>query len=74
MLMQSPTSLAANMFMFKNPGIDVKTSLITVATVLKFSFYLVADANRPWRNVQDVVAHTRERGDKTSFATSAAPG
>ena len=74
MLMQSPTSLAANMFMFKNRGVDVKTSLITVATVLRFSFYLVADAKRPWKNVQDVVAYTREKGDKTSFATSSAPG
>jgi tripartite-type tricarboxylate transporter receptor subunit TctC len=50
MLMQSPTSLAANMFMFKNPTIDVKTALVTV------------------------VKFTRDKGEKTTFATAAAPG
>jgi tripartite-type tricarboxylate transporter receptor subunit TctC len=74
MLMQSPTSLAANMFMFKNPGVDAKATLVTIATMLKFSFYLVCDAKRPWRAVADVIAHTREKGDRTTFATSAAPG
>jgi tripartite-type tricarboxylate transporter receptor subunit TctC len=74
MLMQSPTSLAANMFMFKNPTIDVKTALVTVATVLRFSFYLVVDDNKPWKNVADVVKFTRDKGEKTTFATAAAPG
>jgi tripartite-type tricarboxylate transporter receptor subunit TctC len=74
MLMQSPTSLAANMFMFKNPGVDPKTSLVTVATMLKFSFYLLADVKQPWKNAQDVIAYTRRKGDKTSFATTSAPG
>jgi tripartite-type tricarboxylate transporter receptor subunit TctC len=70
----SPTSLAANMFMFKNPPIDVKSSLVTVATLLRFTFYLTVDPKRPWQNVQELVAYVREKGDKATFATTAPSG
>ncbi|MDB5571965.1 MAG: Extra-cytoplasmic solute receptor [Hyphomicrobiales bacterium] len=71
---QSPTSIAANKFIFKGTPIDIEKSIETVATLLKFSFYMTVDARRPWKNVQDVVAHARERGAKASFATTSPPG
>ncbi|HVG51346.1 MAG TPA: tripartite tricarboxylate transporter substrate binding protein [Xanthobacteraceae bacterium] len=74
MLMQSPTSLAANMSMFKNPTIDAGKALICVGTVLRFSFYMLVGIDRPWKSVADVVAHAREKGDKTTFGTTSAPG
>ncbi len=73
-LSHSPTALAANMFMFKNPTLDIRTSLVNVATMIEFAFYLVVDSKRPWKNLQDVLAHAREKGDKASFATSSASG
>jgi tripartite-type tricarboxylate transporter receptor subunit TctC len=73
-LCHSPTALAANMFLFKNQTIDIRASLVNVATMIEFAFYLVVDGKRPWKNLQDVVAHAREKGDKTSFATSASSG
>ena len=73
-LSHSPTALAANMYMFKNQTLDIRTSLVNVATMIEFAFYLVVDAKRPWKNLQDVLAHVREKGDKASFATSAASG
>ncbi len=72
--MHSPTSLAANYFMFKDKPIDPSQSLVTVATLLNFTFYLTVEANKPWKDVKDLVAYLRERGDKASFATTAPPG
>jgi len=70
----SPTSLAANKFMFKNTPVDIEKTIETVATLLKFSFYMTIDAKRPWKNVGDVVAYAREKGDKATFATTSPPG
>jgi tripartite-type tricarboxylate transporter receptor subunit TctC len=70
----SPTSVAANMFMFKNTPADLDKSVITVATLLRFSFYLTVDAQRPWKNVEELVAYLNQKGDKASFATTSPPG
>jgi tripartite-type tricarboxylate transporter receptor subunit TctC len=70
----SPTSVAANMFMFKNTPADLEKSIVTVATLLRFSFYLTVDAKRPWKNVEELVAYLRRKGDKASFATTSPPG
>ena len=70
----SPTSVAANMFMFKNTPGDLDKSIVTVATLLRFSFYLTVDAKRPWKNVEGLVAYLRKKGDKASFATTSPPG
>src|SRR5262249_10262946 len=69
-----PTSVAANMFMFKNTPGDLDKSIVTVATLLRFSFYLTVDAKRPWKNVEGLVAYLRKKGDKASFATTSPPG
>jgi len=73
-LSHSPTALAANTFLFKNQALDIRSSLVNVATMIEFAFYLVVDGKRPWKTLQDVTAHARERGDKAAFATSAASG
>jgi tripartite-type tricarboxylate transporter receptor subunit TctC len=70
----SPTSVAANMFMFKNTPADLDGQIVTVATLLRFSFYLTVDAKRPWKNVEELVAYLRQKGDKASFATTSPPG
>ena len=70
----SPTSVAANMFMFKNTPADLDKSIVTVATLLRFSFYLTVDAQRPWKNVEELVAYLNQKGDKASFATTSPPG
>ena len=74
LLSHSPTAIAANMFMFKNPSVDAGTKLVNVATMIEFAFYLTADSKRPWRNLQDLVAYVKDKGDKATFATTAAPG
>jgi len=70
----SPTSVAANMFMFKNTPPDLDKQILTIATLLRFSFYLTVEAKRPWKNVEELVAYLRRKGDKASFATTSPPG
>ena len=70
----SPTSLAANYFMFKDKPIDPSKAMVTTAGLLKFTFYLTVEANRPWKDVKELIAYLREKGDKASFATTSPPG
>lgn len=70
----SPTSLAANYFMFKDKPVDPRQSIVTVATLLNFTFYLTVAAERPWKDVKELIAYLRDRGDKASFATTSPPG
>ncbi len=74
LFMHSPTSLAANYFMFKDKPIDPSKEMITAATLLKFTFYLTVAADRPWKDVKDLIAYAKEKGDKVSYATTAPPG
>ena len=74
MFIHSPTSVAANMFMFKNTPPNLDKQILTIATLFRFSFYLTVDANRPWKNVEDLITHLRKKGDKASFATTSPPG
>jgi tripartite-type tricarboxylate transporter receptor subunit TctC len=73
-LIHSPTSIAANMFMFKNTPADLTRSLVTIATLFKFASYLVVDSSRPWRNVNDLIAFLRKRNGRVSFAATSPPG
>ncbi len=70
----SPTSLAANYFMFKDKPVNPSKEMVTAATLLKFTFYLTVEANKPWKDVKELIAYLREKGDKASYATTSPPG
>ena len=74
LFMHSPTSLAANYFMFKDKPIDPSKEMVTVASLFKFTFYLTVAANKPWKDVKELIADLRVKGDKASVATTAPPG
>jgi hypothetical protein len=74
LFMHSPTSLAANYFMFKDKPIDPSKEMITTASLFKFTFYLTVAANKPWKDVKELIADLRHKGDKASYATTAPPG
>ena len=69
-LIHAPTSIAANKFMLKNTPADLDKSIVTVATLFKFAPYLTVGPNRRWRNVQEMVADLRQRGNRASFSGS----
>ena len=74
LFMHSPTSLAANYFMFKEKPIDPSKEMVNVASLFKFTFYLTVAANKPWKDVKELIAELRMKGAKVSFATTAPPG
>jgi len=74
LFMHSPTSLAANYFMFKDRPVDPSKEMVTIASLFKFTFYLTVAANKPWKDVKELIADLRIKGDKASFATTAPPG
>ena len=73
-LIHAPTSIAANKFMLKNTPADLDKSIVTVATLFKFAPYLTVGPNRRWRNVQEMVADLRQRGNRASFSGSSPTG
>lgn len=70
----SPTSLAANYFMFKDKPIDPSKTIVNAAALFNFTFYLTVAANKPWKDVKELIADMRAKGDKASFATTSPPG
>jgi len=67
----APSTLAANMHLFKNPPVDVAKELVVAATINRQPFMLTVHANSPVKTVQDLVEQMRKKGDKASYGTTA---
>ncbi len=70
----APSSTAANMSLYKNPGIDVGKHLECLGTVSKLAFTVAVRADAPWKNLQDLVKHLQEKGDKGTYGITAPTG
>lgn len=68
------SSVAANMSLFKNPGVDVAKTIDCLATVSKLAFTVSVDAKKPWKDLKELIVYLREKGDKGSYATTAPTG
>ena len=66
----APSSLAANMHLFKNPPVDVTKEIQVVAGINKQPFMLTVGAQQPWKTLDELVAAMKAKGDKASFATN----
>lgn len=66
----APSSLAANMHLFKNPPVDVVKELQIVAGINKQPFMLTVGAQQPWKTVDELVAAMKAKGEKASYATN----
>lgn len=62
--------IAANMYLFKKPPVDIVKELQAVAGVNKLASMLTVRADRPWKNLADLTAYLKEKGDKASYASS----
>jgi len=67
------STIAANMSLFKNPPISGK-DLQLVATIHRQPWMIVVDKDKPWKNIAELTAFLKEKGDKASYASAAAPG
>jgi tripartite-type tricarboxylate transporter receptor subunit TctC len=63
------SAIAANMYLFKRPPVDVAHALQVVATINRQPFMVVVDAKRPWQSMAELTAYLKTKGDKASYAT-----
>ncbi|MDB5571794.1 MAG: hypothetical protein JWN93_2977 [Hyphomicrobiales bacterium] len=68
------SAIAGNMYLYKNPPIDAGKALTVAASVNRQPFMVVVDASKPWKNVAELTAFLKEKGDKATYATSATAG
>src|SRR4029079_8781124 len=62
--------IAANMYMFKKPPVDILKELQAVGGINKLSGMLVVRTDPPWQTLADLTAYLKERGDKASYAST----
>ena len=70
----APSALAANMHLFKKPAVDVRTEVKVAATIGRLPFMLTVHSSSKLKTVKDVIDLARAKGDKATFATTAATG
>jgi tripartite-type tricarboxylate transporter receptor subunit TctC len=68
------SSAAATMHLYKKPPIDVIKALRIAATINKQPFMLTVRKDAPWKNVAELTAFLKQKGDKASYASTATSG
>jgi len=62
--------LAASMYLFKKPPVDVGRELQVVAAVNRLATMLAVRADAPWQSLAELTAHLKQKGDKASYAAA----
>jgi tripartite-type tricarboxylate transporter receptor subunit TctC len=68
------TTVAASMYLFKKPPVDVGKALRVAATTSNLAFMLVVDAKSPHKTVAELTAAMKRKGREASYAVAANPG
>jgi len=68
------SGLAANMHLYKDPGVDAGKTIDVLATVSKLAFVVAVRADAPHKNLQELIEFIRQKGDKASYAITAPTG
>lgn len=63
----SSTTMAANNFLFKNPGTDPLKDFTPVAMLGTLNFVMVVAAGSPFKNVQELVAEAKANPGKLNY-------
>ncbi len=74
LLMNSGSSVAASMHLYKKPAADVTKDFQVAAVINKQTFLIAVDAKSPYRSLNDLTTAMKAKGDKASFATAAPSG
>jgi len=61
-------AVAINANLLKNPPIDARKEVTTVATINKMPFLLVVDASSPYKSLSELTEALRRKEDKASYA------
>jgi tripartite-type tricarboxylate transporter receptor subunit TctC len=62
--------LAANMYLFKKPPVDVAKELQTVASINRLATMLAVRAGAPWQSLGELTAYLKPRGNKATYAST----
>ncbi len=62
--------LAANMYLFKKPPVDVARELQVVAAINRLASMLAVRADAPWHSLAELTAYLRQKGDKATYASA----
>src|SRR5262249_54646203 len=62
--------LAANMYLFKKPPVDVAKELQTVASINRLATMLAVRTAAPWQSLAELTAYLKPRGDKATYAST----
>jgi tripartite-type tricarboxylate transporter receptor subunit TctC len=68
------SAVAANMHLFKKPPVDAAKSIQVAATIMRLPFLLMVESKSPYRNVAEITAAMKQKGNKATYATSAPTG
>ena len=71
LFVHAASGLAANMHVFKKPPIDAAKEVQVAGTIHRQPFMMAIDAKRPWKNLAEVTAYLKEKGDKATYASYA---
>jgi tripartite-type tricarboxylate transporter receptor subunit TctC len=74
LLLGAGSAIAAGMHLMKTPSVDVTKAFQIVATLNRQAFMLTVDSNSPYKSVAELTAAMKAKGDKASYATTAATG
>lgn len=74
MFIHAGNTLASNYHLIRNNPVDPGKQMQVAATIKRQAFMLVVDASKPWKNVNELTAHLRQRGEKGSYGTAANSG
>jgi len=64
------SALAANMHLFKNPSVDAGKAIQIAATINKQPTLIAVVASAPYKDVRELTAAMKQKGDKASYASS----
>lgn len=74
MFLHAASTIAANMSILRKPPLNVATDLQTIATCVKLTMAIVVRTESPYKNLADLVADQKEKGDAGSYALGNTPG
>jgi len=68
------TGVAVMASIFNKPPVDVAKAYQMAATINRQPFMVVVDAKSPYKNLAELTAAMKAKGDKATYATAAPPG
>ena len=74
MYMSAASATAAQMYLFKNPPVDVIKSFQLAATLNRQAFMIVVDATSPYKTLPELTAGMLKKGKDASWAVAATSG